>query len=142
VRFLLDENVPVQLLEALRCVLPSHGVDHVDTLGWKGKQDRFLLPDAAAAGYDALLTIDRRQLDDPTELRAIRSSGLHHITFPQAEGIAGLARTIAAVIAAVPGIAAELSSVDGQRLVRIRGLAKTRRHEMIDPRTNPPPYWR
>ena len=81
-RFLLDENVPVQLLEALRCVLPAHGVDHVDTLGWKGKQDRFLLPDAAAAGYDALLTIDRRRLDDPTELRAIRSSGLHHITFP------------------------------------------------------------
>ncbi len=141
-RFLLDENVPVQLLEALRCVLPAHGVDHVDTLGWKGKQDRFLFPDAAAAGYDALLTVDRRQLDDPTELRAIRSSGLHHITFPQAEGIAGLARTIAAVIAAVPGIAAELSSVDGQRLVRIRGLAKTRRHEMIDPRTKPPPYWR
>lgn len=141
-RFLLDENVPVQLLAALRCILPAHDVDHVDTLGWKGKQDRFLLPDAAAARYEALITIDRRQLDDPTEVRAIRSSGLHHITFTQGQGIAGLARTIASVIAALPAIATELDAADGQRLVRIRGLARTRRHEMIDPRRNPPSYWR
>jgi len=85
VRFLLDENVPVQLLAALRCILPAHDVDHVDILGWKGKQDRFLLPDAAAARYEALITIDRRQLDDPTELRAIRSSGLTTSPSPKAK---------------------------------------------------------
>jgi len=28
-------------------------VDHDQDLGWKGKKDRFLLPDASDKGYDA-----------------------------------------------------------------------------------------
>jgi hypothetical protein len=36
VRFLLDENLPAQLLEALRCILPGHDVDHVDPLEARG----------------------------------------------------------------------------------------------------------
>jgi len=44
-RLLLDEDVPVQLLEPLRHLLFGHQVEHTDQLGWKGKKDRFLLPD-------------------------------------------------------------------------------------------------
>ena len=44
-RLLLDEDVPVQLLEPLRHLLFGHQVDHTDQLGWKGKKDRFLLQD-------------------------------------------------------------------------------------------------
>jgi len=142
VRLLLDENVPVQLLQALSCVLPAHEVDHIDDLGWKGKKDRFLLPDAAAAGYEAIVTIDRRQLDDPEELKAIRLSGLHHVTFTQAQGVSGLARSIASLIAAIPSIVVELVAADGQRLVRVRALKTGRRHDTIDPRKDPPPYWK
>lgn len=47
-RLLLDEDVPVQLLEPLRHLLPGHLVDHVQAIGWKGKKDLFLLTDAAA----------------------------------------------------------------------------------------------
>jgi len=41
-RLLLDEDVPVQLVEPLRRMLPGHRVDHTAELGWKGKKDRFL----------------------------------------------------------------------------------------------------
>jgi len=142
VRLLLDENVPVQLLPALTCVLPAHAVEHIDELGWKGKKDRFLLPDAAAAGYHAIVTIDRRQLDDPEELKAIKVSGLHHITFSQGKGVSGLARAIASLIAAMPPVMVELVAADGQRLVSVQALKSSRRHATIDPRKNPPPYWR
>jgi PIN like domain len=76
-RFLLDEDAPVQLLEPLRRLMPEHSIDHVETLGWKGMKDRFLLPDAARRGYDALITNDSAQLKDESECRAIRDSGLH-----------------------------------------------------------------
>jgi hypothetical protein len=39
-RLLLDEDVPIQLLEPLQRLLPGHRVEHVDGIGWK----------AAAAG--------------------------------------------------------------------------------------------
>ncbi|MGQ0718664.1 MAG: DUF5615 family PIN-like protein [Pseudonocardiales bacterium] len=58
-KLLLDEDVPVQLVEPLRRLLHEHQVDHVQSLGWKGKKDRFLLPDASGKGYAALVTADR-----------------------------------------------------------------------------------
>lgn len=75
-KLLLDENVPLPLLSPLRHLLPAHDVDHVERIGWKGKKDRFLLPDASARGYDGLLTKDSAQLDSPDESRAIRDSGM------------------------------------------------------------------
>ena len=62
-KLLLDEDVPVQLVEPLRRLLRGHQVDHVQSLGWKGKKDCFLLPDASRKGYDALITNDSAQLD-------------------------------------------------------------------------------
>ncbi|HEY2764187.1 MAG TPA: DUF5615 family PIN-like protein [Pseudonocardiaceae bacterium] len=76
-KLLLDEDVPVQLVEPLRHLLREHQVDHVQALGWKGKKDRFLLPDASRKGYEALITNDSAQLDNPEETRAIRDSGMH-----------------------------------------------------------------
>ncbi|MGH3856318.1 MAG: hypothetical protein ACRDR6_23075 [Pseudonocardiaceae bacterium] len=57
--FLLDEDVPVQLVEPLRRLLREHQVENVQDLGWKGKKDSFLLPDASGKGYDALITRQR-----------------------------------------------------------------------------------
>jgi hypothetical protein len=56
VKLLLDENVPIQTLDLLGRVLRGHEIDHVDRIRWKGKKDSFLLPDAASAGYELLLT--------------------------------------------------------------------------------------
>ena len=57
-RILIDENVPVQLLEMLRRLLPDHEVRHVSEIKWAGKKDLALLPDAARKGFHAFLTKD------------------------------------------------------------------------------------
>ena len=142
-RLLLDEDVPIPLLEPLRRILSGHQVDHVDELGWKGKKDRFLLPDAGNRGYDLLLTNDSAQLADVDECRAIRDSGLHHVRYHQdtRRGVDGLALAMGAVLAAIRQVIRELESVDGQRLVEIQSIGPGKRHHTIDPRQDPPPYW-
>jgi hypothetical protein len=148
VKLLLDENVPLQALPVLQRTLRSHQVDHVDRLDrrgtrWKGKKDRQLLPDAASAGYDVFVTKDSNQLADPAETRLIKQAGIHHVRFQQDDGVAGFARAVGALVAAMVDIVTELEGIDGQRLVRIVRLdPKRRRHEVVDPEVDPPPYWR
>lgn len=140
-RILLDEDVPFQVLEILRRVLQGHDVDHVQVLRWKGKKDAFLIADAAARGYNLLLTNDHKQLSDPRECDAIKKSRMHHVRYNQTPGLRGLALAVAAIVAAMPALVEELEEERGQRLVRIQGLRPTRRFEITDPRTHPPEYW-
>ena len=147
-KILLDENVPVQATAVLECTLRGHSIAHVDTFQrrgtrWKGKKDKHLLPDLKAAGFQVFVTKDRSQLSDPEETRLIRQSKVHHVRFTQAAGMAGFARAVGALIAAMPGVVQELESVAGQRLVRIQALdPKVRRFEIVDPATDPPAYWK
>ncbi|WP_416072215.1 DUF5615 family PIN-like protein [Streptomyces sp. ME18-1-4] len=86
-RILIDENVPVQMLEMLRRLLPGHEVRHVSEIKWTGKKDLPLLPDAAKRGFEAFLTKDGRQLKDPSETAAIKKSGMHsHSVQPRPQG--------------------------------------------------------
>lgn len=146
-KLLLDEDVPKQLLEILRRVLPNHSVSHVDDLGWKSKKDRNLLADAARRGFDAIITNDSKQLDSADECRAIRDSALHHIRYRQrtgggeAAGLTGLSLAMGAILAAIRRVLLELETADGQRLVLIHELRYDKRHDSIDPRRDPPPYW-
>ena len=141
-KVLLDENVPIQTLDLLSRVLRTHEIHHVDRIKWKGKKDTFLLPDAAAAGYDLLVTKDSNQLDDPVECRLIRRSRMHHVRFRQGPGIRGLSAAVASVVVAMPQVLAELETAGGQRLVRIEGINPVkRRHTTVDPGIDPPPYW-
>lgn len=41
-RVLLDQNVPLAVLEWLRGKLPNWGIQHVNELGFQGKTDEFL----------------------------------------------------------------------------------------------------
>lgn len=133
----------MQLVEPLRRLLPEHEVYHVQELGWKGIKDRFLLPDAKRRNYQVLITNDGAQLDDVDESRAIRDSGLHHIRYPHdtTRGLDGLAFAVAAVLAAIRQVMAELELADGQRLVEIQGIQRGKRHRKIDPSVDPPRYW-
>jgi hypothetical protein len=140
-RILLDEDVPIQVLEILRRVLKGHDVDHVEAIRWKGKKDVFLIADAATRGYHLLLTNNRKQLADPRECDAIKKSGMHHVRYDQGPGLRGLALAVAAIIAAMPTLVEELQQESGQRLVRIQGLRPVRRFEIVDPRKDPPEYW-
>jgi predicted nuclease of predicted toxin-antitoxin system len=144
-RFLLDEPMPVQLLEVLRLNAP-HEFEHIDEVKWKGKLDEFLIHDAAAQGFDAIVTLDVDQLSDPELCRALARSGLHHVSLRQgrrAVGKTGVARVIASIIAAMPYVVDDLEAADGQRVVEIALLSAGARHESLDPKRERQrlPYW-
>lgn len=144
-RIFLDEDVPVQVAYFLRLVFEGSSttaIDHVDTVRWKGKKDRFLIPDCAKRGYDVFVTKDRSQMNDPEEVAVIRKAGIHHVTFKMDSGRAGYARAVASIVAAMPAIVDELEAADGQRLVTIRKIdGNQKRHSVVDPSVNPPRYW-
>lgn len=141
-RILLDADTPVQMLTALKHVLPGHQVHHVHDLGWSSKKDVNLLRDATVRGYDVFVTNDSNQLDDPDETKAIKKSRLHHVRYRQAHpGLQGLALAIGAVVAAMPGVMAHLAETKGQRLVHIAGLDPKNRYTSIDPKDKAPRYW-
>jgi hypothetical protein len=144
VKILCDQDVPEPIVEPLRHLLRlRHDVDHVNTLGWAGKKDRFLLPDARKRGYSALLTNDSNQLEDPDETDAIRKSGLHHVRYSHRHrGMTGLALAMGSILAAMPGIADALEVADGQRLVRVIAISAQNRFEIVDPKKRPPRFWR
>ena len=145
-KILLDEQTPIQFGSILRLLLTAHKVDHVQDLSWKAKRDVDLLHDAKRRGYSVLLTNDRSQLSDPEETRAIRQSGLHHVTYkmPAVGGMKGLGRALGSVAAAMPLVVEQLEAASGQRLVSLTGVSGTlsERCRIIDPRKDPPRYWR
>ena len=142
-RVLIDEDTAVQLLQPLRHVLHKHQVEHISTIGWKGKKDLRVLPDTKQAGHDVIITRDRNQLNDPAECDAIKRSGLHHVRYTQRrEGLSGLALALGALIAVMPMVMEALEQADGQRLVYIIALDPGRRFELTDPKRDPPRYWR
>lgn len=145
-RVLLDEDVPLPVLEALQHVLNDHPIDHVDRIGRKGKKDLALFPDAVTRGYEVLVTNDKNQLENVEESRAIRDSGLHHVRYDQdtSRGREGLALAMASLLAAAVPCIRELELADGQRLVHIKSIAphqRTARYDVVDPIKDPPNYW-
>jgi PIN like domain len=142
-RLLLDEDVPQPLLRLLQHLLRGHEVEHVSSVGWKGKKDRPLYRDAAEKGFNAILTNDISQFKDPTECRAIQRSGLHHISYELEDGLDGLAMASAAICAAIRPVIAALETARNQRIVRVHGLARSRRRfDISNPATDPPSnYW-
>lgn len=136
-RVLVDEGMPVQVLEPLR-LNKGHSFDHVEEIRWKGKKDVSLFRDAASRGYEAILTLDVAQLESIEESGALRKSKLH-IAIQQgrtAQGVRGMARVIASVVAAMPYVLDELDIAKGQRVVQLSLLKAARRHGVFDPRTD------
>jgi predicted nuclease of predicted toxin-antitoxin system len=146
VRLVVDEGVPVQVLEPLRRN-KGHQFAHVTDLGWDGQKDQPLFAAAAQRGFDAIVALDVDQLFEPAEWRALRRSRLHHISLRQGRtvrGRTGVARVLASLIVAMPYVLADLATTDGQRIVEVALLAATARHELFDPRRERQryPYWR
>jgi predicted nuclease of predicted toxin-antitoxin system len=146
-RFLLDEGLPVQLLDPL-ALARKHQFDHVDHLKWKGKPDDRLFADAADRGFDAIVTLDVDQLSDPELCRALRQSGLHHVSLRQGravrQGAKGTARVIALLVAAMPYVIDDLETAGGQRIAEVQLLGSGKRHGTFDPTRERAryPYWR
>lgn len=95
----LDEDVPEPLVPLLGRLLRGHDVQHVRDLKWKSKKDLDLFPDARRKGFEAILTNNIGQFNDPEEYKAIQRSGLHHISYQIDDGLGGLARASASICA-------------------------------------------
>lgn len=143
-RVLLDEHVPVQVIELVAHLLLPHEVKHVHDVGWDGKKDKFLVVDAANRGFQVLVTNDRNQLNDPEELKKIKKAGIHHVTYShKVQRLRGLGLAMGAVVAAMPIVMETLQEVSGQRLVSIKGLSSSpsARFQVIDPAVAQLTYW-
>jgi Domain of unknown function (DUF5615) len=142
-KLLLDEDVPLPLLALLQHVLTEHQVDHVYSLQWKGKQDRDLYRDARKRRYNAVLTNNLRQLNDPKECTAIKNSGVHLILYQTLDGLLGLALASASICAAIRPLVGQLETRNRQHIGRITSIsAATKRFKITDPAIDPPsPYW-
>lgn len=142
-KLLLDEDVPLPLLALLQHILSEHQVDHVYTLRWNGKQDRDLYRDARRRQYDAVVTNNLRQLNDPDECLAIQRSGVHLILYETLDGLTGLALASAAICASIRPLVGQLVARERQHVGRITSISPTvQRFTLIDPALDPPsPYW-
>ncbi len=142
-KILLDEQVPQPALSPLVHLLPRHQVDHVHTIGWKGKKDLRLLPDLAGRGYEVLVTADVNQLYRQEECKLIKKYGFHHVRFEQTgTGVAATASAIATIVAGLTAVLPELEKADGQRLVLLKPVRCNKgQFDLIDPKVSPPNYW-
>lgn len=123
---------------------PTHQVDHVQEIRWKGKPDRNLIPDMRRRGYMVLVTADINQLEDYDECTAIKKAGIHHVRFERhGRGVAETASAIATIVAGLPLVIPQLENASGQRLVELAVVkCGDARYKITDPEREPPSrYW-
>jgi len=141
VKVLIDEDVAEPFVAMPVHLLPTHEITSVRARGWSGKKDVPLYADAAKRGFNVMVSANHHQLQIPDEVRAIRKSKMHVAHYEQADGLSGLGRTAGGLPAAIGPVIDELDSASGQLLVRIPCISARKRHEVTDPRNNPPKYW-
>lgn len=144
-KILLDEQIPQFFRTVIANLLPNDQVDHVGDLNWKSKKDTVLLADAQQRGYEMFVTNDLRQLEDPDETKAIKRSGLHHLTYHRrGKGLQAQANSLAVLVACLPAVMEYVDQSRDQRLFCAKGIdaSHSRRVDVVDPKRNPPRYWR
>lgn len=95
-RVLFDESVPHDLVPAL----VGHEVATVQGLGWSGTKNGALLRAARGAGYEVLVTTDRKMRYQQN----IPASGLALLVLrTPSSRVADLLRVVPALLAALPG---------------------------------------
>lgn len=127
-KFLLDENTLPRLVETLETVygFTPHEFRHVTALGWEGEQDEPLFERAAAGGFDAIVTGDRRHLVD--HLPALQTSGLHWVGYKRARlsGLALLGYETSLLVGAMDLVIEELGKAKDQKLLGLKGTGRER----------------
>lgn len=140
-KILMDEDVPVPIVLALRATLPSHELVHVDEMRWKSKEDKFLLPDAAKRGFEMFVTNNDGQLDSPEECDAIRASKMHYVLYRiKTQGLVGLGLAMGSLVAGLPILLEDLEGRASQTLHKVARLETRGRYSEI--RTADLKYWR
>ena len=128
---LLDEGVPAPLAIVLRLLEPEHSFAHVNDLGWNGTTDPVLFQRAAASHYEVIVALDRNQLTNADEWRALKKSRLHHVSVKQnksTQGARGAIRILASLAAAMPRVLDDLVVAAGGQVVEVAVIRDRARH--------------
>jgi hypothetical protein len=133
VHVLLDEGVPEPLSVILAMLEPTHTFRHVNDLGWMGIKDPLLFERAAASSFEVIVALDRNQLTNAAEWRALKKARLHHVSIKQSkqtQGARGQMRILASLAVAMPRALDDLSAADGGQIVEVAIISDTARHVM------------
>jgi hypothetical protein len=131
VQVLLDEGVPEPLSVILAMLEPAHTFRHVNDLGWMGINDPLLFERAAAGAYEVIVALDRNQLTNATEWRALKKSRLPHVSInKQTQGARGQMRILASLAVAMPRALDDLGAAVGGQVVEVSIISDTARHTM------------
>lgn len=107
--FFLDENLTPDLAEPLCRVYRRHRFATATRWQLRSVDDVDLIADLGRRECDAIVTMDRQQLENPDERDALRAAGLHWIGVPQT-GTGGALLLAVLTAIAVPGIHHVLNS--------------------------------
>jgi hypothetical protein len=112
VKFLVDENVNVTAVDALRSIFGEHAFATVRDEQWLGLLDVPLFEAMHSSGFHAIVTRNLEQPRDADERSALRRLGIHWVglSSPKFGGLKGLALETAAIVAGLPYV---LEGVDG-----------------------------
>lgn len=124
-RFLLDENIPIEASRTLRAAFPPslHDFDHVLDLDLAGTKDEPLFDEIDSRGYDALITEDRNQLRD--HAAALLAHRFHWVAYRAGKkfsGIDALTTKTATIVAAMPHVIRAVAESDQQIFVHLLGV--------------------
>jgi PIN like domain len=123
VKFFLDENMAVVSLAPLQVIYRHrHLFENAETLHLKGVDDVELYPRVKAAGVDAIISKDERQLSVQEERRGLWENRLTfiHLHMNKVGGVKGLALELATVTAGLPYV--EERWAPEPHVFRLRGL--------------------
>lgn len=104
-KFFLDENLSVVSLAPLRAIFSNrHSFEHAGSLDLLGVDDVDLYPEVRAAGADAIISKDGRQLANQIERRGLFDNRLTfvHLHMGKAQGAKALALELASITAGLP----------------------------------------
>lgn len=126
-KFLIDENEMLGILQPLQAIYPAHTFEHVVNTPLASLQDVPLFHAMAEAGYAALITQDRAQIEDNLdEVEALLELGIHWIGRKQLHvpGRRGIALAIASHVAAMPQLLDQMSAATEPMMLRVLNVPK------------------
>lgn len=122
-KFFLDENLSVVSLPPLRLIFANrHSFEHAGSLNLLGVDDVDLYPRVRAAGVDAIISKDGRQLSNQIERRGLFDNQLTfvHLHMGKAQGAKALALELASITAGLPYVEERWTPVPW--VFRLKGL--------------------
>lgn len=126
-KFLIDENELVGIHQPLQAIYPGHTIDHIVNTPMAGLKDLPLFEAMTEAGYTALITQDRAQIQDNLdEVQALLDHGLHWIGRKQNKvpGRRGMALAAASHVAAMPHLLDLMESATEPLMLQVINVPK------------------